>query len=79
MNPTQLSHGDVVQITPESESAFAGCFMLVTEPKVWGAQGFIAMPLERGKLPGSAYYRAKFEDIEFVGRATWAPPKDADE
>lgn len=70
-----LAVGDVVQLDPEkqAEGFFAGCFMMVTEPKSWGAQGFICMPGERGTLPGRAYFRAKHEDMHYVGRAEFVP------
>ena len=73
MQPMELKPGDVVQISPDTRSAFAGCFLLVTEPKSWGAQGFVAMPQGRGELPGEAYYRAKWEELEYVGHAAWVP------
>lgn len=71
----EITPGDVVQIDPDTQKNgfFAGCFMQVTELKSFGVQGFICMPTKRGELPGSAYYRAKWEDIEYVGRATWIP------
>lgn len=75
---SDLKVGDVVQINPESDSAFRGCFMLVTEPKAWGAQGFVSMPQERGKWPGRAYYRAKREEVVFVGRAAFVPADDTE-
>ena len=73
MEKRTLEVGDVVQISPEVPSFFQGCFMLVTEPKSFGAQGFISMPQGEGKLPGNAYYRCGFEDMEYVGHATWVP------
>ncbi len=73
MESRELKKGDVVQIAPSSDGFFSGCFMLVTEPKSWGAQGFISIPNERGKPPAAAYYRAKFEDMEFIGVAAWVP------
>jgi hypothetical protein len=67
-----LSVGTVVQLSPESR--FPGCFMLITEPKPWGAQGFIsALPEKLGELGARAYYRAKWEEMEYVGAATWVP------
>lgn len=71
-----LMPSDVVQINPEGhESFFAGCFLLVTEVKGWGVQGFVAIPAsERGKMPAAAYYRAKWDEIEAVCNAVWAPP-----
>lgn len=42
---TDLKVGDVVQINGQiKDSFFAGCFMTVTDPKPWGAQGYIAVP-----------------------------------
>ena len=74
MEKQELEIGDVVQISPEVENCFfGGCFMLVTEPKSWGAQGFVAMPGSRGEMPGRAFYRAKWDEMEVVGRATWVP------
>ena len=74
MQKVPLEIGDVVQINPENKM-FGGCFMVVTEPKAWGAQGGIAVPGQ----PGIAYLRCKFEEMEYVGRATWILDKDAKE
>lgn len=74
MDKRELVVGDVVQINPEKkESFFAGCLMMVTEPKSFGAQGFIAIPGKRGEIPGQAYYRVNWEDMEYVGRAAFVP------
>jgi hypothetical protein len=73
VTPRVLQVGDVVQLAPDVGHAFGACFMLVTETKSWGAQGFVAMPLERGKAPGEAYMRATWEQMEFVGHASWVP------
>jgi hypothetical protein len=73
MNP-KIKVGSVVQINPETHKGFfPGCFMLVTEVKSWGAQGFIAMPRSREEPPGEAYYRAKWEEMEYVGEAKFVP------
>lgn len=63
-----LSVGDLVQLDPGSvgNPAFAACIMVVTEPKSWGAQGYVQVPGE-----GQAYYRAKHEEMELVGKAAW--------
>lgn len=68
MKEQELQVGDVVQIDPTHESHFAGCFMQVTEPKPWGAQGFVRVP---GGTGGNAYYRCKFENMELIGHAIW--------
>lgn len=64
-----LQPGDVVQLGPNSN--FPYCLMVVTEPKKFGAQGYISVPDKLGEEPGLAYYRAKWEDMEFVGKAAW--------
>ncbi len=81
MEKRDLKLGDVVQIDPEHDDVFGGCFMLVTEPKDWGAQGFVhALPGydDKGETTegGRAYYRCEFEDMEYVGRAEWVPRDD---
>lgn len=50
---------------------FAGCLMTVTEPKSWGAQGYVTVPGE-----GDAYYRAPFAEMEYVGTATWVKGRE---
>lgn len=67
-NPT-LQVGDVVQIDPENKM-FGACFMVITEIKPWGAQGYIQVPGE-GEAGGRAYYRAKFEEMVYIGVAEW--------
>ncbi len=71
MEPRVLEVGDVVQIDPEHDPRFGGCLMMVTERKSWGAQGFVAIPHADG--PQNAYYRCKYKDMEYVGRASWIP------
>ena len=73
MESRELKPGDVVQIAPSMDTFFSGCFMLVTEPKSFGAMGFIAIPGERGDPPGQAFARVAFADMEFIGRASFVP------
>lgn len=63
-----LNASDLVQLDPGKvgNPLFAGCVMVVTEPKPWGAQGYVQAP-----GGGQAYYRAKHEEMELVGRAVW--------
>lgn len=71
MDKIELEIGDVVQIKPEHDDRFGGCFMMVTEPKNWGAQGFVfVLGSSQAKR---AYYRCKFENMEFIGKAAWVP------
>lgn len=73
MEKDDLKPGFLVQLNPYSVDniMFAGCIMVVTEPKEWGAQGYV-QGLGENQLPGGqAYYRAKWEEMEFVGTAVW--------
>lgn len=65
MQPTELQKGDVVQLNPGTDNAFVGCFMLVLEPKNFGAVGYVPTP------EGKAFYRASWDEMEYVGRAQW--------
>lgn len=73
MSPSNtLEEGDLVQLAPTvSNPMFAGCIMVVTEPKAWGAQGYVQALGENGKPGGHAYFRAKWEEMEPCGRAVW--------
>lgn len=73
MSPKELVGGELVQLNPETVSnrMFAACIMVVTEPKSWGAQGYVQAFGTDGKAGGQAYYRAKWEEMEPVGHAEW--------
>ena len=75
MKKIPLQMGQVVQLSPNtSNKAFACCMMVVTEPKSWGAQGYVqSLGQDRNTMGGQAYYRAKFEEMELVGQVTWMP------
>lgn len=78
--------GDVVQLNERCRNPwFAGCFMMVTEPKTFGAQGFVQLPceppangpccvLEGGR--GQAFYRARFEEMDYIGMAALMPASE---
>jgi hypothetical protein len=68
--------GDIVQLNPETtrNRMFAGCMMVVTEKKDFGAQGYVQGLGENGEPAGQAYYRARWEEMEQTGgRAAWMP------
>jgi hypothetical protein len=72
MKPSKLMVGEVVQLDPESSTMFGGCFMVVTEPKPWGAQGYIQAFGTDEATGGQAYYRAKWAKMEPTGgMAVW--------
>ena len=68
--------GDIVQLNPETTRAreFAGCMMVVTEKKNFGAQGYVQGLGENGESAGQAYYRARWEEMcQTGGKAAWMP------
>lgn len=71
--PIKVFPGDLVQLSPEhcKNPMFAACFMVVTEPKRWGAQGYVQMTGQDGQPGGQAYYRASFAEMVVVGKAHW--------
>jgi hypothetical protein len=71
---TKLEKGVVVQLNPETckNKAFAACLMVVTDPKPFGAQGYVqALGDSRDEPGGQAYYRASWDEMELVGKAAW--------
>lgn len=76
MTPRTLQAGDVVQIDPDHDKRFGACLMVVTDPKTWGAQGYVLVPDSGGA--GRAYYRVAFEHMEYIGRAAWVNADDMD-
>ena len=77
MNATTLQHGQIMQLSPEAtrNRAFAGCLFIVTEPKSWGAQGYVqSLGSDRDSVGGQAYYRATWEEMEPTGgQSVWVP------
>lgn len=72
MEARKLEIGDLVQLSPECKNlAFAMCIMVVTEPKSFGAQGYVQALGTRDGPGGQAYYRASWEEMELVGKAAW--------
>ena len=76
MQPRKLNEGDVVQIDPEHDSVFGSSFMVVTEVKSWGVQGYVhAFPgfnADGTKHEGGrAYLRVAFEHMEYIVQAEW--------
>ena len=73
MNKRELKAGDLVQLNPDTvtNKMFTGCIMVVTEPKPFGAQGYVQALGEDGEAGGLAYYRATWEEMELVGQVEW--------
>lgn len=71
-NEIELKRGMVVQLSPEvGNPMFACCMMTIDERKDFGAQGYVQAVGEKGRPGGVAFYRAKWEEMEFVGHAVW--------
>lgn len=70
MKPIELKVGQLVQLNPEivKNKMFAACIMVVTEPKSFGAQGYVQALGENGNPGGQAYYRASWDEMEPVGQ-----------
>jgi len=73
MKKGQIEKGAVVQLNPETvkNKAFARCFMIVTEPKSFGTQGYVQALGTREEMGGQAYYRVTFEEMESIGFTHW--------
>jgi hypothetical protein len=73
MKQQNLVPGQLMQLNPKTvkNKMFAACIMVVTEPKSFGAQGYVQGLGENGEPGGQAYYRAKWEEMEVVGSAEW--------
>lgn len=74
MKACEIKEGEVVQLSPVDcrNKMFGGCMMVVTEPKEWGAQGYVQALGKDGEMGGQAYYRATWEEMEFVGLTVWS-------
>lgn len=72
MNARPLVKGDVVQLGPAcSNPMLAFCMMTVEEARPWGAIGYVQGTGQDGKSGGQAYYRAQWDEMEYVGKAEW--------
>lgn len=75
----EVHYGDIVQINPEKDNMFGGCFMFVEEVGTWGVQGYVSIPsrtMEKSTKQvknrvSMAYVRKEWEDIEWVGQSVW--------
>lgn len=71
----ELEVGEIVQLDPiqTENKAFAACFMVITEIKNWGIQGYVqSLGNTRDEQGGQAYYRATWGTFERTGgKAVW--------
>lgn len=71
MEKRELKEGDVVQLCGCKNKAFEYCFMTVTDPKNFGAQGYVQALGTREEIGSRAYYRATWKEMEYVGKAVF--------
>lgn len=65
--------GDVFQINEKHKrEGWLGAFVLATEIKSWGIQGFVAHVVAHDKQE-RAYIRLKWEEIDYIGKARLVP------
>ena len=65
--------GDVFQITEKhGRAGWIGAFVLATEIKSWGIQGFCAQ-IETHEEQRRAYIRLPWSDIAYIGPADLVP------
>ena len=79
---TKHEVGDIFQINPEKNKRYGGCFIVATEIKEWGIQGYLCMDIPDEnvvRFKGLAFFRPKWDEIEFVGKAKWYPERETDE
>jgi hypothetical protein len=70
------SIGDVVQINEtDSRPGWRGAFVMVTEVRSWGIQGFVHH-IETHEKSGFAYTRQEWDTIDFIGRAVLLPQSE---
>lgn len=83
MEKRTLQRGEIVQLIPGQtrNAAFSGCLMVVTEPKAFGAQGYVqGLGGSRDTPVGQAYYRAGWEEMEETGGfAPWVVMSHSEE
>lgn len=70
----RIEVGSVVQINDRiSRVGWVGAFLIVTEVREWGVMGFVPMVANLDEPAGRAYLRPKWEQVEYIGEALFAP------
>lgn len=59
----------VVQVNELGPQPFVGCFVLVTEVRNYGVQGFPPVP----GADGRAYVNLEWHQFDYIGQATMVP------
>lgn len=65
-----LARGSICQFNPSVQRrGLRGCFMVVTEPKNWGAVGYVMLPNADANPAQRVEVSAQFAEIDVVGKA----------
>lgn len=79
--PDMLKAGDVFQINqthgPDREG-WVGAFVLATEIRTWGIQGFVHV-IDTHQKRSCAYIRLKWEHLDYIGPAALVPAPEPEE
>jgi len=71
--------GDVFQINEKhGRNGWIGAFVLATEIKPWGIQGFVAN-IDSHDEQSRIYIRLRWDEIEYVGPAILVPETEGDD
>lgn len=65
----KVSVNSVVQVNESGPDPFVGCFILVTEVRSYGVQGFPPIPGGAGR----AYVNLDWHQFEYIGDADLVP------
>lgn len=65
----QIKLGDVVQVNPDANLAFGGCFITVAELLGFGVRGFASVPSPNGSKP--YHFRVESKNFRRIGRAVF--------
>lgn len=79
MEKRELQIGDLCQINPSHP--YGGALIAVTDPKEWGAVGYLMCEYETQGLvrfKGRAFLRIKWEDMEYIGKLEWLNKDDVE-
>lgn len=79
MRPVELNPGDIVRLTRAHNPMLHKCLMVVTTPKGFGAVGYVRTTGMDGMPGGNAYYRATFDEMDFVAHCDWIAKEEDDE
>jgi hypothetical protein len=71
-----LKPGTIMQLNPDPDICrnpmFCACLFIVTEPKTYGAKGYVQALGENGERGGLAFYPARWKEMEPTGgMAEW--------